>query len=183
MRRHIVVTDYQPLWEQQFEMIAAMVRRILGDNCVAIHHIGSTSVKGLSAKPTIDVLPVVKRIEAVDGCQACFEAEGFEYLGEYGITGRRYLRQVVGEDDKAHLHIFSENSQMVIIRHLAVRDYLRQHYAEAEAYAALKKELAMHYPYDVEGYCDGKDAFVQALERRALAWYKNEQKKGGKKIE
>ena len=58
-----------------------------------------------------------------------------------------------------------------ILRHLAVRDYLRAHPAEAAAYGALKIRLAGQYPQDIEGYCDGKDAFVKRLERQALAWY------------
>lgn len=57
-----------------------------------------------------------------------------------------------------------------IRRHLAVRDYLRTHREEAEAYGCLKERLAEEYPYDIEGYCDGKDEFVKELERRALAW-------------
>ena len=62
-----------------------------------------------------------------------------------------------------------------IRRHLAVRDYLRSHPAEASAYGALKRELAARFPEDIEGYCDGKDAFVKALEQRALNWYQADQ--------
>lgn len=57
-----------------------------------------------------------------------------------------------------------------IARHLAVRDYLRAFPQEAAAYGDLKMRLAQRYPEDIEGYCDGKDAFVKALEQRALAW-------------
>ena len=60
------------------------------------------------------------------------------------------------------------------MRHLAVRDYLRTHPAAREAYGALKRELAARFPYDIEAYCDGKDAFVKALERDALAWARNQ---------
>ena len=51
-----------------------------------------------------------------------------------------------------------------------MRDYLRTHREEADAYGRLKERLAEEYPYDIEGYCDGKDEFVKELERRALAW-------------
>ena len=98
-----------------------------------------------------------------------FEALGYEYLGEFGIPGRRYLRK--GGDERTHqMHIFASDDVHAIARHLAVRDYLRAHPARAAAYGALKLELAARFPYDIDGYCDGKDAFVGALERDALEW-------------
>ena len=69
------------------------------------------------------------------------------------------------------IHIFERGNRRDIIRHLAVRDYLRAHSDEQAAYGALKRELAERYPYDIAAYCDGKEAFVQALEPRALDWY------------
>ena len=65
---------------------------------------------------------------------------------------------------------FASDDVHAIARHLAVRDYLRAHPARAAAYGALKLELAARFPYDIDGYCDGKDAFVGALERDALEW-------------
>lgn len=51
---------------------------------------------------------------------------------------------------------------------------MRSHAEEREQYAALKKELAQKYPYDIDGYCDGKDAFVKKIEKQALAEYGKE---------
>lgn len=55
-------------------------------------------------------------------------------------------------------------------QHIVVRDYLRAHPSVRDEYAALKRELAVKYPYDIDGYCDGKEAFVQRMETDALAW-------------
>ena len=93
MPQHITVVDYRPEWEQMFENEARVIWKILGDNCVAVHHIGSTAVKGLAAKPIIDIMPVVKSLESVDAVATEFERMGYEYLGEFGIEGRRYLRR------------------------------------------------------------------------------------------
>lgn len=169
MAQHIIVTDYNPLWPKLFEAEAAKIREILGDNCLELHHIGSTSVKGLAAKPIIDIMPVVKDIEAVDRQAAAFGVAGYEYMGEFGIPGRRYLRKG-GDERTCHVHIFGEKSRADIERHLAVRDYLRSHEEAAAAYGALKRGLALQYPWDNEGYCDGKDGFVKELEARALEW-------------
>lgn len=169
MAQHIVVTEYDPLWADRFETEAAKIAAILGKNCIAIHHIGSTSVVGLAAKPIIDMMPVVSRLEDVDKVACEFEKIGYEYMGEFGIPGRRYLRK--GGDERTHqIHIFSTKSEYDIQRHLAVRDYLRSHPGACKRYSDLKKELAAQYPYDIEGYCDGKEDFVKRLEKDALEW-------------
>ncbi len=163
------VVEYDPHWPQMFEREAEKLAAVLGDNLVAIHHIGSTAVEGLAAKPIIDILPVVKNLAYVDAKNEQFAALGYECMGEFGIPGRRYMRK--GGDLRTHqVHVFAQENEYAISRHLAVRDYLRAHPAEAAEYAALKRSLAARYPSDIEGYCDGKDAFVKQLEKRALLW-------------
>ena len=165
----VIVVEYDPRWPQLFAEEAEKIRQILGDNCVAVHHIGSTAVAGLAAKPVIDIMPAVRDLSAVDARNAAFEALGYECMGEFGIAGRRYFRK--GGDLRTHqIHIFGANDEKNIRRHLAVRNYLRAHPHEAAAYASLKSRLAARFPEDIEGYCDGKDAFVRGLECRALAW-------------
>ncbi len=171
MTQHVIVVDSRPEWETMFREEASLIRQILGDNCTAIYHIGSTAVKGLKAKPVIDIMPVVVNLEAVDLSAAVFEDNGYEYLGEFGIAGRRYLRK--GGDERTHqIHIFQQDDRDNIKRHVAVRDYLRTHKDKAEQYGRLKERLARRYPYDIEKYCDGKDAFVSELEKTALHWKK-----------
>lgn len=172
MAQHIIVVDYDPCWEQKYLAEAETIRAILGENCTAIFHIGSTAVRGLKAKPIIDIMPVVCSIAAVDEKQGAFEEIGYEYLGEFGMAQRRYLRK--GGDERIHqVHIFQETDRINIERHLAVRDFLRAHSEIARQYGALKESLARRYPYDIEGYCDGKDAFIKDLERQALRWKQN----------
>ena len=169
----VVVVEYQPQWAELYEREAQAIREVLGERLVAIHHIGSTAVPGLQAKPILDILPVVRDIASVDSCNPAFEALGYECMGEFGIAGRRYFRK--GGDQRTHqLHIFGEQSRADILRHLAVRDYLRAHPDAARAYGALKAALAARYPADIEGYCDGKDAFVKRLEQAALRWYRRQ---------
>lgn len=170
MPQHIVVVDYNPLWPLLFRKEADAISRILGDNLVLIHHIGSTSVPFLAAKPIIDIMPVVKDLSGVDAVSGEFVKLGYEYLGEFGIKGRRYLRK--GGQERTHqIHIFQMEDDTNILRHLAFRDYLRSHRDVAMEYAELKKDLAARFPYDIDGYCDGKDAFVKKIENLALAEY------------
>lgn len=167
---HVRVVPYSSRWPEAYAAEAAAIREALAGILVEIHHIGSTAVEGLAAKPIIDILPVVTDIEAVDGRNDRFTALGYECMGEFGIPGRRYFRK--GGEERTHqIHIFAQDNQKDILRHLAVRDYLRAHPDAAAAYGRLKQELAAAFPEDIEGYCDGKDAFVQKLEADALAWY------------
>ena len=128
-----------------------MIREILTDNCIAIYHIGSTSVPGLAAKPIIDIMVAVRSLETVDRTAEAFSKTGYEYLGEFGIAGRRYLRK--GGDERTHqIHIFQMDDWNNIGRHLAFRNYMRIHEKERTEYAKLKIELARKFPYDIDGY-------------------------------
>ena len=169
MPQHIVVTEYHSEWVSMFEEEARLIKSILRENCMAVYHIGSTAVPGLKAKPVIDMMPVVHELQKVDDLMEEFVKSGYEYMGEFGIAGRRYLRK--GGDERTHqVNIFEKTNKTQIDRHLAVRDFLRMHREIAEEYGALKEELAGMFPYDIEGYCDGKEEFMKTLERKALEW-------------
>ena len=170
MAQHVTVIEYDPAWPLEFEREASRIRGALGENCLEVYHIGSTSVPGLAAKPIIDILPVVRSLEAVDAAKDSLEALGYEYLGEFGIPGRRYLRK--GGDERTHqVHVFAAEDEVNITRHLAFRDYLREHPDVRDEYAALKRSLAARFPWDIDAYCEGKERFVKLHERLALETY------------
>lgn len=175
MAQRIRIVPHDPVWTIQYEQERVLLAEALGPGLLEIHHIGSTAVPGLAAKPILDILPVVRSLVEVDTRRTALEALGYEYMGEFGIPGRRYLRK--GGDNRTHqVHIFENGNTADILRHLAFRDYLRTHPAACAAYGALKQRLAKQYPDDIEGYCDGKNAFVKENERLALDWYARQQK-------
>ena len=166
---NIIVTNYDENWVQLFKSEAKKVREIFKDEIVEIHHIGSTAVPNLMAKPIIDMMPIVKDIESVDSYNAKMMEIGYEPLGEFGLRGRRYFRK--GGNNRTHqVHIYQFDNELEIERHLAVRDYLRTHRKEAIEYGALKERLADQFSKDIEGYSAGKDEFVKNLEQRAIEW-------------
>ncbi|OPA73310.1 hypothetical protein BVG16_29340 [Paenibacillus selenitireducens] len=168
---HVVVTDYNEEWKQRFSEESQKIKDIFGEELIDIHHIGSTSVPGLKAKPIIDIMPVVRDIDKVDSFYAQMEGLGYECMGELGMKGRRYFRK--GGDHRTHqVHVFQADNEEDIHRHLAVRDYLRTHAEQAKQYGDLKENLAKQFPKDIEAYMDGKDAFVKELESVALHWYR-----------
>ena len=169
MPQHVVVREYDPAWPEQFELEAGLIRHALGENCLEIYHIGSTSVPGLAAKPIIDIMPVVRSLDGVDEASDALEALGYEYLGEFGIPGRRFYAKG-GDNRTHHIHIFELGNEKDTLRHIAVRDYLSSHPDTAAEYAALKKKLAEEFPYDNDGYCDGKEEYMKSLEEKSLRW-------------
>jgi len=167
-----VVTAYNDNWSQMFLEESGKIKTIFGEELIDIHHIGSTSVPGLKAKPIIDMMPVVKDIAKIDSFNEQMKKLGYECMGELGMKGRRYFRK--GGDDRTHqVHAFQADNKEDIERHLAVRDYLRTHAEAVTQYGDLKENLAKQFPNDIEAYMDGKDEFVKELERTALHWFRN----------
>jgi GrpB-like predicted nucleotidyltransferase (UPF0157 family) len=166
----VEVVPHNPQWRDAFEAEAKHVAAALGENVVAIHHIGSTAIPNIYAKPVIDLLVEVRDITEVDGQSSAMESLGYEVMGEYGIPGRRYFRK----DNQAgirthHIHAFEAGSAEVV-RHLAFRDYMIAHPGEAQRYSELKRQLAEEHPQSFDGYMDGKDDFIKEMDRRAAQW-------------
>jgi len=157
-------------WKDDFAREAANVRVALGSVLRAIHHIGSTAVLGLRAKPVIDMLADVDCLATLDARAESMVGLGYEVMGEFGIPGRRYFRKSNSAGTRTHhLHAFATGSPH-IARHLAFRDYLRTHSVTAAEYGALKLRLASTCGGDMEAYIAGKEAFVQRVEQEALEW-------------
>jgi GrpB-like predicted nucleotidyltransferase (UPF0157 family) len=137
---------------------------------VAIHHIGSTAIPQIHAKPIIDMLVEVKDITKIDVQSSALEALGYEAMGEFGISGRRFFRKGNEAGIRTHhLHGFEVNSAQ-IERHLAFRDYMISHPEDAQQYSELKRELANKYHDNIQGYMDGKDGFIKEIDLKAAKW-------------
>lgn len=163
MNNNIEFVPYNPYWPELFASEAELIKQALGNNCITIHHIGSTSIPGLSAKPIIDMLPVVRDIQAVDQATKAMESLGYEVKGEYGIAFRRYFQK--SKDARTHnVHVYQENDPE-ISRYLKFRDWMRSHPEDARAYSKLKQELAATSQNMLQ-YCNGKDAFVASIDAK-----------------
>ena len=167
----VILVPYNPEWPHMAASHAERLR-VLGSTLVIVHHIGSTSVPGLAAKPIIDLMPLVTDLTDLDRERGRIEALGYEWHGEYGIPGRRYCTLATGDGIRAvQLHIFEDNSPHVE-RHIAFRDYLRAHPAVAAAYETEKRRARDLHPNDSHAYTDEKSAWVRQTEAAALTWLK-----------
>lgn len=169
--RAVLVVPPDPAWAGRYAAEAARIRAALAEVDVEIHHIGSTAIRGIAAKPIVDLLLEVAELAALDARSAAMSGLGYEAMGEFGLPGRRYFRRSTPDGVRLfHVHAFQRGSAEAR-RHLAFRDYMIAHPAAAQAYGALKQRLAREFPDDMPAYMDGKDAFVKQHEALALAWY------------
>lgn len=157
----VELSAYNPEWPLLFTNAATEIRAILQENCLEIHHIGSTAIPTIYAKPIVDVLPVVKNIKLVDSLNPTFEALGYVCMGEYGISGRRFYWK--SNIKRTHnIHLFEQGSPE-ILRHVLFKDFMLAHNDYAQAYSLIKRGLAEVFPHDIENYVDGKASFVQRI--------------------
>lgn len=169
MVRKVEVLPHDPAWENAFALEAGQIAAVWEGEVVAVHHVGSTAISGIYAKPIIDLLVEVRDIQRIDTLAQKIVALGYHPMGEFGIPGRRFFYKGGNEHRTHHLHVFEQDNPE-IERHLLFRDYMRAHPEEAQAYSRLKISLAGVYPFDIDGYCMGKDSFIREIDRRAAAW-------------
>jgi len=169
--RKVEVQEFKEIWRELFLLEARKIEQVFRDNMIEIHHIGSTAVEGLKAKPVIDLLPVVNDLTLVDHYNEQMETLGYEAMGENGLPGRRFFRKG-GDQRSHHVHLY-EKGHPDIDRHLAFRDYLSAHNEDRMRYGEKKAELAKRFPYEMEAYIEGKNPIVEEIEAKALDWYKS----------
>lgn len=161
---------YDPRWPLLFEQEADVVRQAVGEGLVAIEHVGSTAVPGLSAKPIIDILAAVSGWERFGSMVQALERAGYLYTphSEADDPDRKVFRKPsdMAHDRTHHLHV-TEYRSNYWNRILAFRDHLRRWPADAEAYASLKARLAVEFAGDSRGYTRTKAGFVSEIERMA----------------
>lgn len=165
----ILISAYNPTWPRVYLRERRRILAALPGQRVAIEHIGSTSVPGLAARPIIDIMAGIARLEDAAGCITPLEASGYTYHPE--ITARLELHDVrlfarwSRGRQTVHLHLV-EYCGSFWREKLLFRDFLRSHPDTARTYESLKRELA---PRFTEGpqYSPAKTEFIQSVLQRA----------------
>ena len=156
----IEVVDWSPVWAEQFEDVAAVLRSALaGVPSARVEHVGSTSVPGLAAKPVLDVDVVVEPPD-VPAAIAALESVGYAHRGDLGVTGREAFR--APGPPRRNVYVCTAGTANVR-NHLAVRDVLRARDDLREAYADVKRALADDPGMDIDTYIAGKSVVLQEV--------------------
>ena len=156
----IVVAPYNPDWPAAFLQIKEYLMPHIGDLVTDIHHVGSTSVPGLSAKPIIDFNIEIASMELFPEIKTRLAKLGYKHEGDYGITGREVFKRETPDKFMAYHMYVCPSDSAELTRQLKLRDYLRVNPAAASEYGALKTALAEKYQNDIDAYIDGKTAFI-----------------------
>jgi len=176
-RLPVELVPHRAEWAAMARAEALRLENAIGGGiAIEIHHIGSTSIPGIHAKPTIDLMPLVTSLGALDTRERALCALGYEWRGEFGIPGRRFLTMMAGEPRKRlfNVHCF-ESAMPDVDRHLAFRDYMRNFPDRAKAYEAEKFRARDAQPHDTLAYSQEKGPWIVAAEREALIWYRSRQ--------
>ncbi|WP_221179207.1 GrpB family protein [Pseudomonas protegens] len=165
----VELLPHDPQWAGQALEAARALQAALGKTLLKVHHVGSTAIPGIVAKPVLDLIPVVSSLAELDARQAVLETLGYVCRGELGLPGRRYC----SKDDPmsgrrlVQLHCYAQGSAE-IERHLAFRNYLRRHPDIAKAYEREKLRCQALHPENSHAYSDSKDAWIKRVEAQAL---------------
>lgn len=163
--RHIIVEQYNPQWKDDFESIKGEIMVAAGDLTIAVEHVGSTSVEGVSAKPIIDIDVVIADESILQAIIARLASIGYIHEGDLGIKGREAFKYKNKSHLKEHhLYVCTQNSKE-LYRHITFRDYLRSHPEAVMEYSRAKEEAAKLYPNNIEKYMQYKSSCIKTLYR------------------
>lgn len=161
----IALRPYDPEWPSRYAALARDIRVALGAKVVALEHVGSTSVPGLSAKPVIDIILAVSDSGDETAYVPALEALGFALkIREPDWFEHRLLKT---PDAGVNLHVFTDGCEE-IARMIAFRDRLRTHDDDRRLYERTKQELARRTWKYMQNYADAKSEVVNAILARAL---------------
>lgn len=161
--KRVVVLPYDAQWKQDFLKIKDELDEAVGQLAMGIEHVGSTSVRGLSAKPIIDIDVIIKDRAALEEVVTALGKIGYRHEGNLGIAGREAFKYEGKEHlRKHHLYVCPADSPE-LKRHIAFRDYLRTHPDAVREYSRIKEEGAQQFPDDIERYIEHKSPFIERI--------------------
>ena len=163
----VELVPYDPAWPRAFEAERSRLLSGLPGTFVAIEHIGSTAIPGMSAKPIVDILAGVESLAVVDALTEQLSKVGYTTSAEFNasLSDRKWFMRWANGRRTHHLHVVIHGSGIWRER-LACRDLLRVDPQAAARYERLKARVAAEHRDDREGYTDAKADFVRSIVAR-----------------
>ena len=167
------LVDHDPEWETIAVQTIDCLWRIFGSVAKDIQHIGSTSIKGIKAKPSIGIVMAVDQIERIESFIPFMEREGF--VVSYRINENEcYIVIVVYKDNSYSV----ETHSILVVKpddpkyndSLCFRNYLNANPAAAKRYEDHKLEIEGKSNNDRSLYKKNKSDFMKLILEEALVW-------------
>lgn len=166
MDKQIVIEKYTSNWALSFNEEKKLLKDIISDIAISIEHIGSTSVKGLGAKPIVDIMIGVCDLEEIGDFIEPLSNIGYEHVFHKEFPNRRFFRKGLWRAGTHHLHIYRYESEEWN-SNILFRNYLRKHPDVRNQYNQLKIELAQKYSCDRVKYTEAKGPFITDVIQKA----------------
>lgn len=171
LKRGIVeLVDYNEDWVNEYEREKETLVNVLKDDLIEIHHIGSTSIPGLKAKPVIDILAVIPNLEIINKIEEKLKGYDYENRGHQGVEDRYFFAKGP-EDARSHYVHFVEPKSNTYYNQIYFKKYLLEHPDYIKKYCDLKNELASKYADERPKYTQGKNEFITNVIRLAKEEY------------
>lgn len=165
------VQKYNKNWIHEYEKEKNILLNIFGDIAIQIEHIGSTSVLGMSAKPEIDILIIVKNLSQVNKLKISLIREGYEYTKLPSEFNERYFSRSKSTGEKTvSVHIRTINNPQSISS-VYFRDYLKSFPKEREIYSVAKFRSYNNGKTNRTDYTKNKKEVLLELLEKAKIWH------------
>jgi GrpB-like predicted nucleotidyltransferase (UPF0157 family) len=172
-----LLVAYSADWENEYRQLSERLGSALGGLITGMHHVGSTSIPGMVAKPIIDIDVVISDYGVIDAVSRRLAMLGYTNEGERGIPDRIAFaradsRVPHGEPELEwmahHLYVcpaFSRELQ----RHLAFRDHLRVSSEARAEYGRIKLLIEQETNGDKQAYAELKEVRAREFVEGVLA--------------
>lgn len=168
----IIIENYNPKWVELYEKEKGKLLQLLGDKILSIHHIGSTAIKGIKAKPTIDILVEIN--DDVEEIKNILSKNGYIFMTEQ----KQHIMFVKGylptgfDSEVYHIHMGSKDLKWLFNR-IHFKNYLNEFPMYKAEYENLKLKLMKKYKNNRDGYTNAKTDFVERITKIAVKYYNN----------
>lgn len=171
LKRGIVkLEDYNKQWEEDYQTEEKLLKKVLKDYLIEIHHVGSTSIPRLKAKPIIDILVVIKSLNDIPKIEEILKNYDYSNRGQQGVSDRYFFAKGP-EEARTHYVDFVEPKSNTYYNLVYFKKYLIEHPKCIKEYCNLKEDLAKKYANERPKYTAGKNEFITKIIKLAKEEY------------
>lgn len=169
-RGTVELEEYNKDWSKEYKKEEKLLKKVLGKRIIEIHHIGSTSIEGLKAKPIIDILIVINSLKEIGEIEELLKDYDYTNRGPQGVEDRMFFAKGP-EDARTHYIHFVEPNSNTYYNQVYFKKYLIEHPKYIKEYCKLKEDLAKKYKDERSKYTQGKNEFITNIIKKAKEEY------------